>query len=151
MLTLTDDKLLKFVLIWGKVVLRLFGEKSWVVPEPFLSYYSSRNAAHPVSSGICKFIKINNARAVFSGHNFIPGKNSLEIWNFQKINPLEEIKVGQRFVFEFWPHNIAPRIGMLLKGLFSPSKSPRPTAALFPFDFFSPIPCPQVPKNGGGR
>ena len=39
MLTLTDDKLLKFVLIWGKVVLRLFGEKSWVVPEPFLSYY----------------------------------------------------------------------------------------------------------------
>ena len=112
---------------------------------------TSRHAAHPVSSGICKFIKINNARAVFSGHNFIPGKNSLEIWNFQKINPLEEIKVGQRFVFEFWPHNIAPRIGMLLKGLFSPSKSPRPTAALFPFDFFSPIPCPQVPKNGGGR
>ena len=112
---------------------------------------TSRNAAHPVSSGICKFIKINNARAVFSGHNFIPGKNSLEIWNFQKINPLEEIKVAQRFVFEFWPHNIAPRIGMLLKGLFSPSKSPRPTAALFPFDFFSPIPCPQVPKNGGGR
>ena len=39
MLTLTDDKLLKFVLIWGKVVLCLFGEKSWVVPEPFLSYY----------------------------------------------------------------------------------------------------------------
>ena len=39
-LTLTDDKLLKFVLIWGKVVLRLFGEKSWVGPEPFLSYYS---------------------------------------------------------------------------------------------------------------
>ena len=38
-LTLTDDKLLKFVLIWGKVVLRLFGEKSWVGPEPFLSYY----------------------------------------------------------------------------------------------------------------
>ena len=38
-LTLTDDKLLKFVLIWGKVELRLFGEKSWVVPEPFLSYY----------------------------------------------------------------------------------------------------------------
>ena len=33
-LTLTDDKLLKFVLIWGKVVLCLFGEKSWVVPEP---------------------------------------------------------------------------------------------------------------------
>ena len=112
---------------------------------------TSRNAAHPVSSGICKFIKINNARAVFSGHNFIPGKNSLEIWNFQKINPLEKIKVAQRFVFEFWPHNIAPRIGMLLKGLFSPSKSPRPTAALFPLDFFSPIPCPQVPKNGGGR
>ena len=106
---------------------------------------TSRNAAHPVSSGICKFIKINNARAVFSGHDFIPGENSFEIGNFQKINPLEEIKVGQRFVFEFWPHNIAPRIGMLLKGLFSPSKSP------FPFDFFSPIPCPQVPKNGGGR
>ena len=40
MLTLTDDKLLKFVLIWGKVVLCLFGEKSWVVPEPLLSYYS---------------------------------------------------------------------------------------------------------------
>ena len=38
-LTLTDDKLLKFVLIWGKVVLCLFGEKSWVVPEPLLSYY----------------------------------------------------------------------------------------------------------------
>ena len=38
-LTLTDDKLLKFVLIWGKVVLRLFGEKSWVGPEPFLAYY----------------------------------------------------------------------------------------------------------------
>ena len=111
----------------------------------------SRNAAHPVSSGICKFIKINNARAVFSGHNFIPGKNSLEIWNFQKINPLEEIKVAQRFVFEFWPHNIAPRIGMLLNGLFSPSKSPRPTAALFPLDFFFPIPIfPQFPTNGGG-
>ena len=28
------------MLIWGKVVLCLFGEKSWVVPEPFLSYYS---------------------------------------------------------------------------------------------------------------
>ena len=39
MLTLTDDKLLKFVLIWGKVVLCLFGEKSWVGPEPLLSYY----------------------------------------------------------------------------------------------------------------
>ena len=112
---------------------------------------TSRHAAHPVSSGICKFIKINNARAVFSGHNFIPGKNSLEIWNFQKINPLEEIKVAQRFVFEFWPHNIAPRIGMLLNGLFSPSKSPRPTAALFPLDFFFPIPIfPQFPTNGGG-
>ena len=112
---------------------------------------TSRHAAHPVSSGICKFIKINNARAVFSGHNFIPGKNSFEIWNFQKINPLEEIKVAQRFVFEFWPHNIAPRIGMLLNGLFSPSKSPRPTAALFPLDFFFPIPIfPQFPTNGGG-
>ena len=113
---------------------------------------TSRHAAHPVSSGICKFIKIDNAGAVFSGHNFVPGKNSLEIWNFQKINPLEEIKVGQRFVFEFWsrsfaplasPHNIAPRIGMLLKGLFSPSKSP------FPFDFFFFIPCPQVPNQRG--
>ena len=117
------------------------------IPQSFFS----RRTTNPVSSGICKFIKINNARAVFSGHNFIPGKNSLEIWNFQKINPLEKIKVAQRFVLEFWPHNIAPRIGMLLKGLFSPSKSPRPTAALFPLDFFSPIPCPQVPKNGGGR
>ena len=117
------------------------------IPQSFFS----RRTTNPVSSGICKFIKINNARAVFSGHNFIPGKNSLEIWNFQKINPLEEIKVAQRFVFEFWPHNIAPRIGMLLNGLFSPSKSPRPTAALFPLDFFSPIPIfPQFPTNGGG-
>ena len=119
------------------------------IPQSFFS----RRTTNPVSSGICKFIKINNARAVFSGHDFIPGKNSLEIWNFQKINPLEKIKVAQRFVFEFWsrssplasPHNIAPRIGMLLNGLFSPSKSP------FPLDFFFPIPCPQVPKNGGGR
>ena len=111
------------------------------IPQSFFS----RRTTNPVSSGICKFIKINNARAVFSGHNFIPGKNSLEIWNFQKINPLEKIKVAQRFVFEFWPHNIAPRIGMLLNGLFSPSKSP------FPLDFFFPIPIfPQFPTNGGG-
>ena len=72
----------------------------------------SGSAAYPMSSGICKRIKINNARAVFSGHNFIPGKNSFEIWNFQKINPLEKIKVAQRFVLEFRSHNIAPRIGM---------------------------------------
>ena len=117
------------------------------IPQSFFS----RRTTNPVSSGICKFITINNARAVFSGHNFIPGKNSLEIWNFQKINPLEKIKVAQRFVLEFWPHNIAPRIGMLLNGLFSPSKSPRPTAALFPLDFFFPIPIfPQFPTNGGG-
>ena len=117
------------------------------IPQSFFS----GSAAHPMSSGICKLIQIDDAWAVFSGSHFIPGKNSLEIWNFQKINPLEEIKVAQRFVFEFWPHNIAPRIGMLLNGLFSPSKSPRPTAALFPLDFFFPIPIfPQFPTNGGG-
>ena len=42
-LTLTDDKLLKFVLILGeeerKVVLCLFGEKSWAGLEPLLAYY----------------------------------------------------------------------------------------------------------------
>ena len=83
---------------------------------------------------------------MFSGPDFIPGENSFEIGNFQKINPLEEIKVGQRFVHEFWflTHKIAPRIGMLLNGLFDPNSSP------FPFDFFFFIPCPQVPKNGGG-
>ena len=44
-LTLTDDKLLKFVLILGeeerKVVLCLFGEKSWAGLEPLLAYYSA--------------------------------------------------------------------------------------------------------------
>ena len=44
MLTLTDNDLFEFVLIWGeeerKVVLCLFGEKSWAGSEPFLAYYS---------------------------------------------------------------------------------------------------------------
>ena len=36
-LTLTDDKLLKFVLIWGKVVLRLFGGEKLGCPRtPFI-------------------------------------------------------------------------------------------------------------------
>ena len=106
----------------------------------------SGNTAYPVSSGIFKLIQINDAGAVFLGYNFVPGKNSFEIWNFQNINPLEKIKVAQRFVLEFRFHNIAPRIGMLLNGLFSPSKSP------FPLDFFFPIPTvfPQFPTNGGG-
>ena len=128
-----------------------------------------RNATNPMSSGICKLIQINDAGAVFSGHDFIPGENSFEIGNFQKINPLEEIKVAQRFVDEFRfpgrelcspgrfasrasPQNIAPRIGMLLNGLFSPSRSPSPRFARSPFlDFFSPIPRPQFPTIGGGR
>ena len=45
-LTLTDDKLLKFVLILGEeerkfefFVLRLFGEKSLAGSEPLLAYY----------------------------------------------------------------------------------------------------------------
>ena len=107
----------------------------------------SRHTTNPMSSGIFKRIKIDNAGAVFSGHNFVPGKNPFEIWNFQKINPLEKIKVAQRFVLEFWPHNIAPRIGMLLNGLFVPSRSPVPF-----LDFF-PIPkvvFSQFPTNGGG-
>ena len=48
-LTLTDDKLLKFVLILGEeerkfefFVLRLFGEKSLAGSEPLLAYYCSR-------------------------------------------------------------------------------------------------------------
>ena len=106
----------------------------------------SGNTAYPVSSSIFKLIQINDAGAVFLGPHFVPGKNSFEIWNFQKINPLEKIKVAQRFVLEFRFHNIAPRIGMLLNGLFSPSKSP------FPLDFFFPILTvfPQFPTNGGG-
>ena len=44
-LTLTDDKLLKFVLILGeeerKFELRLFGEKSLAGSEPLLAYYSN--------------------------------------------------------------------------------------------------------------
>ena len=113
------------------------------IPREFLS----RGTAHPMSSGIFKLIQINDAGAVFSRPHFIPGENSFEIWNFQKINPLEEIKVTQGFVHEFWSrtHNIAPRIGMLLNGLFDPSRSPSP------FDFFFSIPCPQFPTNGGGR
>ena len=127
------------------------------IPREFLS----RGTAHPMSSGIFKLIQIDDAGAVFLRPYFIPGKNSLEIWNFQKINPLEKIKVGKGFVreFRFWlrfaqlrTHNIAPRIGMLLNGLFDPSRSP------FPFlDFFFPIPrpqevaCSQFPTIGGGR
>ena len=127
------------------------------IPREFLS----RGTAHPMSSGIFKLIQIDDAGAVFLRPYFIPGKNSLEIWNFQKINPLEKIKVGKGFVHEFWSwlrfaqlrtHNIAPRIGMLLNGLFDPSRSPSPF-----LDFFFPIPrpqevaCSQFPTIGGGR
>ena len=120
------------------------------IPREFLS----RGTAHPMSSGIFKLIQIDDAGAVFLRPYFIPGKNSLEIWNFQKINPLEKIKVGKGFVHEFWSrtHNNAPRIGMLLNGLFSPSRSPSPF-----LDFFFPIPrpqevaCSQFPTIGGGR
>ena len=127
------------------------------IPREFLS----RGTAHPMSSGIFKLIQINDAGAVFSRSHFIPGENSFEIGNFQKINPLEEIKVTQGFVHEFWSwlrfaqlrtHNNAPRIGMLLNGLFSPSRSPSPF-----LDFFFPIPrpqevaCSQFPTIGGGR
>ena len=120
------------------------------IPREFLS----RGTAHPMSSGIFKLIQINDAGAVFSRSHFIPGENSFEIWNFQKINPLEKIKVGKGFVHEFWSHthNIAPRIGMLLNGLFDPSRSPSPF-----LDFFFPIPrpqevaCSQFPTIGGGR
>ena len=106
-----------------------------------------------MSSGIFKLIQIDDAGAVFSRHDFIPGENSFEIGNFQKINPLEEIKVGKGLIDEFWFfYNNAPRIGMLLNGLFSPSRSPSPF-----LDFFSPIPrpqevaCSQFPTIGGGR
>ena len=120
------------------------------IPREFLS----RGTAHPMSSGIFKLIQIDDAGAVFLRPYFIPGKNSLEIWNFQKINPLEKIKVGKGFVHEFWSHthNIAPRIGMLLNGIFDPSRSPSPF-----LDFFFPIPrpqevaCSQFPTIGGGR
>ena len=120
------------------------------IPREFLS----RGTAHPMSSGIFKLIQIDDAGAVFSRHDFIPGENSFEIGNFQKINPLEKIKVGKGFVHEFWSHthNIAPRIGMLLNGLFSPSRSPSPF-----LDFFFLIPrpqevaCSQFPTIGGGR
>ena len=129
------------------------------IPREFLS----RGTAHPMSSGIFKLIQIDDAGAVFLRPYFIPGENSFEIGNFQKINPLEEIKVTQGFVHEFWsrtvpfgrpasPHNNAPRIGMLLNGLFSPSRSPSPF-----LDFFFPIPrpqevaCSQFPTIGGGR
>ena len=88
------------------------------IPREFLS----RGTAHPMSSGIFKLIQINDAGAVFSGPHFIPGENSFEIGNFQKINPLEEIKVTQGFVREFrlrfaqlrfaQLYNISPRIGM---------------------------------------
>ena len=92
------------------------------IPREFLS----RGTAHPMSSGIFKLIQINDAGAVFSRPHFIPGENSFEIGNFQKINPLEEIKVTQGFVYEFrlrldaarpsaslaQLYNIAPRIGM---------------------------------------
>ena len=142
------------------------------IPREFLS----RGTAHPMSSGIFKLIQIDDTGAVFLRPYFIPGKNSLEIWNFQKINPLEKIKVGKGFVHEFWSwlrldaarpsaslaqlrtHNIAPRIGMLLNGLFDPSRSPSPRFARSPFlDFFFPIPrpqevaCSQFPTIGGGR
>ena len=129
------------------------------IPREFLS----RGTAHPMSSGIFKLIQIDDAGAVFLRPHFIPGENSFEIGNFQKINPLEEIKVGKGFVHEFWSgrcaslasprtHNIAPRIGMLLNGLFDPSRSPSPF-----LDFFFPIPrpqevaCSQFPTIGGGR
>ena len=36
-------------------------------------------------------------------------------------------------------------------GFFSPSKSPRPTAALFPLDFFFPIPIFSPISNEWGR
>ena len=141
------------------------------IPREFLSRGTAApgGAAHPMSSGIFKLIQIDDAGAVFLRPYFIPGKNSLEIWNFQKINPLEKIKVGKGFVHEFWSgrcaslasphtHNNAPRIGMLLNGLFSPSRSPSPRFARSPFlDFFFPIPrpqevaCSQFPTIGGGR
>ena len=63
--------------------------KTIKIPQSFFSRYT----AHPMCSGICKLIQINDAGAVFLRPYFIPGKNSLEIWNFQKINPLEKIKV----------------------------------------------------------
>ena len=44
------------------------------IPREFLS----RGTAHPMSSGIFKLIQINDAGAVFSGHDFIPGENSFE-------------------------------------------------------------------------
>ena len=136
------------------------------IPREFLSRRSqgreaSRGTAHPMSSGIFKLIQIDDAGAVFLRPYFIPGENSFEIGNFQKINPLEKIKVGKGFVHEFWSwlrfaqlrtHNIAPRIGMLLNGLFDPSRSPSPF-----LDFFFPIPrpqevaCSQFPTIGGGR
>ena len=51
-LTLTDDKLLKFVLILGggrkKVELRLFGEKSLAGSEPLLTYYYGPRCAWSV-------------------------------------------------------------------------------------------------------
>ena len=120
------------------------------IPREFLS----RGTAHPMSSGIFKLIQIDDAGAVFLRPYFIPGENSFEIGNFQKINPLEKIKVGKGLIDEFWSrtHNIAPRIGMLLNGLFDPSRSPSPF-----LDFFFPIPrpqevaCSQFPTIGGGR
>ena len=122
--------------------------KTIKIPQSFFSWRTT----NPMSSGIFKLIQIDDAGAVFSRHDFIPGENSFEIGNFQKINPLEEIKVGKGLIDEFWFfYNIAPRIGMLLNGLFSPSRSPSP------FDFFFPIPrpqevaCSQFPTIGGGR
>ena len=72
--------------------------KTIKIPQSFFSWRTT----NPMSSGIFKLIQIDDAGAVFSRHDFIPGENSFEIGNFQKINPLEEIKVGKGLIDEFW-------------------------------------------------
>ena len=119
------------------------------IPREFLS----RGTAHPMSSGIFKLIQIDDAGAVFLRPYFIPGKNSLEIWNFQKINPLEKIKVGKGFVHEFWfflqyrPENW----DVVEWAFFPPADVPLPLIFFFPIPRPQEVACSQFPTIGGGR
>ena len=66
----------------------------------------------------------------------VSGKNSFEIGDSQIINPVQEVKITQGNVFEFWFQKMLPKIGMGANGLFGPKRSPWPRSDPFPEFFF---------------
>ena len=105
------------------------------------------SVTNPVCSRSLIIIEINYSIFFFNLFwQSITTKDITKMFNSKLCNPIKQIEIRQWFIYK-----IELILGIELKGLFGPSKSPFP----FPFPLFSffltpiPIGFSQLPKNGG--